>query len=471
MESQTTTDVAFASAADLGRALQNGKITAVGIVEHLLQRIAMHDGALHAFVEILGASALEEARASDRRRRQGSARGPLDGVPFAAKDLFDITGHVTACGSRALSPEPAGRTATAVERLAAAGMIAIGKTQTVEFAFGGWGTNPVCGTPVNPRDRTVARIPGGSSSGSGVAVAAGLAPAALGTDTGGSVRNPAAMCGIVGLKTSVGLVGRGGLLPLATTFDSIGPLARSVEDAAMLLAAMQGHDPDDPATFGVRGGDPLHALDRGVAGLRLRVPSAADLAGVDAGILDRFRSALADFEALGAIVDAKPMPRAPEIYMVHTGNIMAAEAWHNLGRYVEAPGSPVDPMVRDRIMKGRGIDAEGYLDLIADRTRMQVEFARYIEGADAFLTPTAPITAPPIEGIDETITPLGTFTRLVNLMDMAALSVPIGAVADLPAALQIVVRRFDDALALSIGRALELHRGGLFEPPAGFASG
>ena len=469
MTTHTTTDMAFASAADLGRALEGGRVTAVEVVDHLLQRIAAHDGALHAFVEVFGASASEEARASDRRRQEGRARGPLDGVPFAVKDLFDIAGHVTACGSRALAAEPASRTATAVDRLAAAGMIAIGKTQTVEFAFGGWGTNPVCGTPVNPRDRSLARVPGGSSSGSGVAVAAGLVPVALGTDTGGSVRNPAAMCGTVGLKTSVGLIGRGGLLPLAPSFDSIGPLARSVEDAAMLLALMQGHDPDDPATFGIRGADPLRALEDGAAGLRLRIPSPGDLASVDAGVLQRFEAALGDLEALGAIIDQKAMPRAPETYMVETGSIMAAEAWHNLGPYVDAPGSVVHSVIRERVARGRRIDLGGYLDLVAGRRRMQAEFDHYLAGVDALLTPTAPITAPPIDGIDEQATPLGTFTRLVNLMDMAALSVPAGPVDGLPTALQIVVRRFDEARALSIGRALELRRGGLFEPPPGYA--
>lgn len=468
MTTRKPIDMAFASAADLGRALQGGSITSVEIVDHLLARIAVHDGALHAFVEVFADEASEEARASDRRRQEGRPMGPLDGVPFAVKDLFDIAGHVTACGSRALPAEPASRTATAVGRLTAAGMIAIGKTQTVEFAFGGWGTNPVCGTPVNPRDRSVARVPGGSSSGSGVAVAAGLVPAALGTDTGGSVRNPAAMCGTVGLKTSVGLLGRGGLLPLATSFDSIGPLVRSVEDAAMLLAVMQGHDPDDPATFGIRGSNPLHGLDDGVAGLRLRVPSSEDLASVDAGVLKRFRAALDDLRALGAVVDEKSMPRAPETYMAHTGRMMAAEAWHNLSRHIEAPGSVVHPVIRERVSRGREIDVGAYLDLVAERRLMQAEFDRYLAGADALLTPTAPVTAPPIEGIDERITPLGTFTRLVNLMDMAALSVPAGPVEGLPAALQIVVRRFDEARVLGIGRALERHRGGLFDLPAGY---
>jgi aspartyl-tRNA(Asn)/glutamyl-tRNA(Gln) amidotransferase subunit A len=461
-------DIAFSSLADLGRALAAGEATSVGIVECLLERIAAHDGTLRAFVEVFGDSALAAAREADERRKKGAVRGRLDGIPFGVKDLFDIAGHPTAAGSKAPSLKPAMRTATAVERLTAQGMIALGKTQTVEFAFGGWGTNPVCGTPVNPRDRTTRRVPGGSSSGSGVAVAAGLVPAALGTDTGGSVRNPSSMCGTVGLKTSRGLIGRGGLLPLATSFDTVGPLVRSVEDAALLLAALQGHDPDDPATFGVQPADPMAGLDKGLSGLRLLVPSSRDLQVVEPAVLRDFRAAVAELEVLGAVIEEKAMPRSPEAYMAHGGDIMAAEAWHNLRRYVDVPESVVDPAIRRRVFTGQRFDISAYLDLIGRRRLVQSEFDRYLDGADALLTPTAPITAPPVEGIDEGMTPLGTFTRFVNLMDMAALSVPIGLANGLPTALQIAVRRFDDPLALRIGRALEIHRGGLFTPPAGF---
>jgi aspartyl-tRNA(Asn)/glutamyl-tRNA(Gln) amidotransferase subunit A len=468
MDSKPRFDLAFSTVADLGRALDEGRTTSAEIVDRLLKRIAAYDDTLHAFVEVFGERAREEARASDRRRQAGKARGPLDGVPFAVKDLFDIEGHVTACGSRALPSEKAKGTATAVRLLADAGMVAIGKVQTVEFAFGGWGTNPVRGTPLNPRDRAIPRAPGGSSSGSGVAVAAGLVPVALGTDTGGSVRNPSSMCGTVGLKTSVGLIGRGGVLPLATTFDSVGPLVRSVEDAALILAALQGCDPDDPATFGVKPADPLSDLDAGVKSLRLLIPSPRDLASVEPAVLSDFRAAAAELETLGAIVEERAMPQPPEAYMAHTGDLMAAEAWHNLSRYVEGPESVVHPVIRRRILKGRDIDAARYLDLIARRRLAQSEFERYLDGADALLTPTAPVTAPPVEQIDEDQTPLGTFTRFVNLMDMAALSVPLGLADGLPTALQIAVRRFDDPVALRIGRALERHRGGLFVPPAGF---
>ncbi len=459
---------AFATVAELGRALAEGRTTSVAIVRRALDRATAHDGELHAFVMLFPQAALAAAAAADERRRQGEARGPLDGIPFAVKDLFDVEGYPTAAGSKALAGMPAAVTASAIARLTDAGMILLGKVQTVEFAFGSWGTNPVAGTPLNPHDRAVPRAPGGSSSGSGVAVAAGLVPAALGTDTTGSIRNPSGMCGVVGVKTSAGLVGRGGLLPLAPTFDSIGPMARSVEDAALLLAALQGRDADDPATFGLAPASPLDELDGGVSGMRLRIPAETDLAMVAPGILARFRAALADLEALGATVEARAMPRPPEAYMTHAGDLLAAEAWHHLGRHVEAPGSVVDPAIRARILKGRDIDGARYHELIALRRARQIEFERYLEDADAFLTPTAPITAPPLAGLDEAKTTLGTFSRLVNLMDMAALSVPVGLVEGLPAGLQIVVRRFRDPLALRIGRALERRRGGLFDPPSGY---
>jgi aspartyl-tRNA(Asn)/glutamyl-tRNA(Gln) amidotransferase subunit A len=259
-------------------------------------------------------------------------------------------------------------------------------------------------------------------------------------------------------------------LPLATTFDSIGPLARSVEDAALVLAAIEGEDAGDPATYSVAPTRPLDRLASGVAGMRFRIPGPDDLASVTPGVLERFRAALTDLEALGAAIEERPMPQAPEAYMVHAGDILAAEAWHYLGRHVEKPDSVVGPAIRARVVKGKEIDGARYQELIAMRRARQIEFMRYMEGADAFLTPTSPITAPPLADLDESKTTLGTFSRMVNLMDMAALSVPIGLVEGLPSGLQIVVRRFQDPLALRIGRALEVRRGGsLFDPPEGFS--
>lgn len=469
MSDAAETASAFSTIAELADALARGRTTSTAIIRRALDRVSAHDPSLHAFVALFSEAALQAATAADERRARGASLGPLDGLPFAVKDLFHVDGYPTAAGSKALGDGPATATANAVRRLTSAGMIALGKVQTVEFAFGSWGTNAVLGTPLNPREPAVPRAPGGSSSGSGVAVAAGLVPAALGTDTGGSVRNPAAMCGIVGLKTSVGLIGRGGLLPLAASFDSVGPMTRSVEDAAILLAALQGQDADDPATFGIMPADPLRHLGDGVAGLRLRIPAARDLTAVEDDVLRLFKATIDELATLGAEITQKPMPRRPEEYMAVTGDLMAAESWHYLHRYVAPEDSVVHPIIRNRILHGKTIDGAHYQELVAMRRCAQIDFHRYLADADAFLTPTAPILPRPLAEIDEGKTPLGTFTRMVNLMDMAALSVPAGLVDRLPVALQIVVRRFQDPLALRIGRALELRRGGLFVPPAGYA--
>lgn len=461
---------AFLSAADLGRALAQGKFTSEALVTGLLARIGTYDPVLNAFVEVYGDDALSAARDSDERRSRNQARGLLDGVPFAAKDLFDVEGYATLAGSKASTSAVAAQTATAVRQLLAQGMVLIGKTHTVEFAYGSWGTNPSCGTPVNPRDPMVKRVPGGSSSGSGVAVAAGLVPIALGTDTGGSVRSPSALCGIVGLKTSLGLIGRGGVQPLALVFDSVGPMTRSVYDAALLLAALQGEDPDDPATYRVPRADPLAELDTGVAGMTLRHPPMETLDAAEPGILERFRLTLDTLGSMGASVEEKPLPRSLDAYASLAANITTAEAWSRYRHLVEREDSLVDPAIAKRMSRGGKMTITDYFGYMEQRRLMQTEFHRYFEGADAFLLPSSPITAKPIDGAHDADAPFGLFARLVNLMDLASLSIPMGDADGLPAAVQIVVRRYADSLALRIGRALEVQCGGLFVPPPGFST-
>lgn len=460
--------IAFLSAADVGRALARGEFTSETLVTELLTRIRICDPILNAFVEVYGDAALQAARNSDGRRARGRARGALDGVPFAAKDLFDVKGYATLAGSKASAGTAATRSATAVRRLLAEGMILIGKTHTVEFAYGAWGTNPSCGTPINPRDLSIQRVPGGSSSGSGVAVAAGLVPVALGTDTGGSVRTPAALCGIVGMKTSLGMIGRGGVHPLALLFDTVGPMTRSIEDAALLLAAMQGEDPEDPTTFEVPRSNPLADLDKGVARLTLRHPSLESLKATEPSVLENFKEALADLQEMGAVVEESPLPHPLETYASLTANLTTVEAWNRFRDLVEKENSLVDPEIAKRMSRGRTMSITDYLGYLEQRRLMQTEFHRYLAGADAFLIPSSPITARPIDGAHDTAAPFGLFTRLANLMDLAALSIPMGDAQGLPTSLQIVVRRYTDPLAFRIGRALEVRRGGLFVPPPAY---
>src|SRR5450432_2845905 len=242
-------DLASTPLGALSRRLAAAETSSREIVEACLARTAALDGKLHAYVEVYRDEAIAGAEAADLQRRAGLARGPLHGLPIALKDLLHIEGRATTAGSKSWRGRIATETATAVERLLAAGMIPLGKTHMVEFAFGGWGRNEPMGAPWNPWDTHTQRVAGGSSSGSAVAVAAGLAPAAVGSDTGGSIRIPSALCGLTGLKPTYGLVSLAGVFPLATTLDSLGPLAHDVDDVALLTAAMAGADPRDPATL------------------------------------------------------------------------------------------------------------------------------------------------------------------------------------------------------------------------------
>jgi aspartyl-tRNA(Asn)/glutamyl-tRNA(Gln) amidotransferase subunit A len=258
------TPLAFEPVHQLRDRLTQGEITPVAIVEGYLDRIARYDAKLHAYIDVYADEARAAAHAAAAAMASGHRIGPFHGIPVAVKDLVEIAGRVTTGGCGAWHDRRSPSTATLVEKMVAAGMIVLGKTHTVQFAMGGWGTNQQFGTPWNPWDLVVHRTPGGSSAGSGVAVAAGLAPWAIGTDTGGSVRLPAAWCGVVGLKTTIGRISTYGVLPLAATLDTPGPIARDVEDAALLLTVLQGADPRDRRTRGVVDIDPALLLDSGV---------------------------------------------------------------------------------------------------------------------------------------------------------------------------------------------------------------
>lgn len=460
-------DPSFLSMEGLSVALTEEGVTSEALVEAYSSRIERFDKKLHAFVGVHTEQAIKEARACDATRMSGRTVGPLHGIPIAIKDIFDVAGRPTMAGSAALTDRHPTTSANAVRRLEAAGMVVLGKTQMVELAFGGWGTNPVKGTPWCPWDLETHRVPGGSSSGSAVAVAAGLAPAALGTDTGGSVRTPACWNGIVGMKTSLGLIGRSGAVPLCPTHDSIGPLVRSVRDAAFLLEALVGPDPLDPTTAEAPRIAPLTEIERGIEGFRLGVLSDGDLALVEPEVRRLFGKALEDLEALGARVEEIHLPLSIEEYLASGGDIMSAESYRHLGRYAEPEDSLVDPVIRARILRGREISASAYLELLEMRQAAQGEFLKRLDRLDALVVPGCHQTSKPVDGIDEDVPP-NIFGRFVNFLNLASLSLPIGVTAaGLPAGMQIVVRRFDDPLALRIGRAFEKARGGLVERPPG----
>src|SRR5215472_3666881 len=252
-----TSEIHELSVSELSAAIAARRVSPVDVVDAHLSRIAKLEPRLNAFVELYGADARQAAEAADKAIRAGHGLGPLHGIPIAIKDLVEVKGRVTTGGSPSRRNVISDHTATLVKKLVGAGMIMLGKTHTVEFAYGAWGTNQHMGTPWNPWDLKTQRTPGGSSSGSGVAVAARMAPCAIGSDTGGSVRIPASWCGITGLKTTIGRISTFGILPLSPTLDTSGPIARDIEDAALLLTVLQGEDRRDRHTLGVRDADPM----------------------------------------------------------------------------------------------------------------------------------------------------------------------------------------------------------------------
>jgi aspartyl-tRNA(Asn)/glutamyl-tRNA(Gln) amidotransferase subunit A len=453
--SSLETDPSLLPAHILASEIAARRLSPVDLVGALLDRIQAKDEKLHAFVEVYGDEARLAAEAADKAIRSGHAIGPLHGVPIALKDLIEIEGRVTTGGSMVWRDRRSAVTATLAQRLIASGLIVIGKTHTVEFAMGGWGTNQHRGTPWNPWDPAVARTPGGSSSGSGVAVAAGLAPWAIGTDTGGSVRLPASWCGLTGLKTTIGRVSTFGILPLSPTLDTPGPMARSVEDAALLYRVMHGPDPLDPRTRGIAPADPMPTLWRGVRGLRLGRMPEVEREGVDGEVLAAYDAALACLERLGAEIVTPDLPCRFSDYTELTGRIIGAEGYFLIGDLIDDMSLPIDEAVRPRIASGRGISARDYLAALRDREDAKREFAAAIADVDALLTPTTQTAAVPLTAVDHASTPAH-FTRFVNFLDLCALALPNGFTATgLPISLQIACRGYDEATALRIGWAYQ----------------
>lgn len=451
-------DVCFATAAGLAASYRTRRITPVDVVEAHLSRIEALDPSLHAYTEVFHDEARAAAVASAHRHRAGLALSALDGVPIAIKDLVEIKGAACAAGSATRQGRMSERTAPVVTRLIEAGAIVLGKTHMVEFALGGWGTNARLGAPRNPWAPDRPHTAGGSSSGAAVAVAAGLATLAVGTDTGGSVRLPAGFNGLVGLKTTPGLISLEAIVPLSPSLDSVGPIARTIADAALFFRAML----DDPAASV----DPSLGLDDGVGGLNLAVIRGEDWRDVHPDIASAYQTSVQGLQAMGARIVAIDLPRALRDYQ-RDSEVMMAEAYALHGPLAEDPASDMDPAVRGRVLSGN-IPARSY---ILARERMRSDTAAMLaalEGCDALLTPTSWSLPIPLDAVDETTTPT-TLTRFVNQLGLCALAVPNGlSSSGLPTSLQIVCRPREEAMALRIGRACELGnpRQGLKPPMA-----
>ena len=445
----------FLTANAAADALAAGELTSEQLVDALLARIERLEPRLGAFVEVYADDARAAATAADRARQAGKAVGRFHGVPIALKDIIDLKGRVTTGGSKVWESRISPVTATLAHRLIEAGLVVIGKTRTVEFAMGSWGTNRHMGTPWNPWDLAVHRAPGGSSSGSGVGVAACLVPWAIGTDTGGSVRLPSAWNGLTGLKVTFGRVSCHGVLPLAHTLDTPGPMCRSVEDAVDLYRILQGADPLDPATRHVPEDNPRPDLDRGVAGMRLARMPECEHDGVDGDVLAAYDASLAILADLGASVVDVELPRRFVPMGDLVGKIIAAEGYTWVGEYVDDDTLPVDDDIRPRIRPGRDMPAREYIEAQRERAAITREFDEALAGFDALLTPATRTAAPVVADIDQGTT-AAIFTRPINLIDYCALALPNGMTAGgLPISLQIACRGCEEASALRIGRALQ----------------
>jgi aspartyl-tRNA(Asn)/glutamyl-tRNA(Gln) amidotransferase subunit A len=453
----------FAPIAELADRIRRGALSPVTLAESLFDRIAALDKRLHAFIAITRERALAEARAAETLLRAGHDLGPLQGIPYAVKDLFDVRGQATTAGTRLLAGNVAPADSTAVRRLSAAGMVLLGKTHTVQFAFSGIGINHDQGTPHNPWSPTPL-APGGSSSGSGVAVGAGLVPVALGTDTGGSVRIPAALCGTVGLKTTVGRVSRAGVYPLSWTLDSVGPLTRSVEDAALVHQALQGPDFADESTVGVPPHDVLGTLKAGVKGLRLAFGETVFFDDVDAEIVAAVREAGRVLRGLGASVDGLAIPEAAEAMAEQRrASMIAAEALAVNGRMIDEQFDQLDPVVAHRMKGGRTLSATDYFVVIRQWAALRERVRRTLADVDAVLVPATMSPPRPVAAIDATsesyMDANGRYLRntsLGNILNLCATVVPCGFTRDgLPIGLMVYAKPFDEATALRVAYAYE----------------
>ena len=405
-----------------------------------------------AFLFVDREGALRTAEEADRCRRIGSAPSPFCGIPISVKDLFDVRGQTTRAGSRLLrDTPPAAADATVVERLRGAGFVLIGRTNMTEFAYSGLGLNPHYGTPLNPWQRDVGRIPGGSSSGAAVSVADGMAAAAIGTDTGGSCRIPAAMCGIVGYKPTASSVPRDGVLPLSRTLDSVGPLARSVDCCAVLHRIMAGGD-----------GAALPREAPALGGVTLGVLTRDVMNDVEAPVARAFEQAMRRLARSGAVlVDVAPpaLDRLPDINA--KGGIAAAEAfaWHR--KHLGAHASLYDPRVRTRLEQGAAQSAADYIDRLAARSEVIAAVAEATRGYDALIYPTVPMLAPRLADLEDD----DDYARvnrlalrnpsLANFLDACAISLPIHDPGDAPVGLTMLGRHGEDDALLALAESAE----------------
>jgi aspartyl-tRNA(Asn)/glutamyl-tRNA(Gln) amidotransferase subunit A len=435
-------------------------VSPVALVDAVLDRIERWRP-LNAFITVTADAARAQADEAAREIAAGRYRGPLHGVPVSLKDLIDTRGIRTTAGSRILAAHVPASDATVTVRLREAGAVLLGKTALHEFAYGVTNNNAHFGPTRNPW--ATDRIPGGSSGGSGAAVAAGLGAASIGTDTGGSIRIPAAVCGVVGLKPSYGRVSRHGVFPLSWSHDHPGPLTRSVEDAAIVLQAIAGPDTNDGTTAGQTVPDFRAAVRRDVRGLRVGVLDDPYHRQVEQDVRIAFEEALDVLRRLGLHIEPVTVARAADAFVAQLA-IIQAEAASIHERWLDARAEDYAPEILERLRQGQFVTATQYLRAQKVRALVLEEYAALLTQVDALVLPSVPAVAPRIGQVTvdlageavETRALLTRFSRLFNFVGAPALSVPCGFGGDgLPVGLQIAGRPMDEETVIAIGAAYE----------------
>ncbi len=432
-------------------AIQAGHQSALALTVAALERIADPSGeGTRVFTQVFAERARRLAQASDSLHAAGLQRSPLEGLPVSVKDLFDVAGTPTMAGSTVLRDAPvASQDAVAVQRLLAGGAVLVGKTNMTEFAYSGLGINPHYGTPANPWQRQAQRIPGGSSSGAAVAVADGMCIASVGSDTGGSVRIPAALCGITGFKPTARRLSSTGMLPLSPTLDAVGVLAVDVAGCAAMDGVLSATPP--------RG----HAAR--LAQACFAVPTTLVQEGMDAEVGAAFQQALQRLSATGAQLVTLNVPEFDELAAINAaGGFTAAESWAWHAELVARSGAGYDPRVLSRIQRGRGFSARDYLALLAQRADWQRRVAARLEGFDGWLMPTVPRIAPSMADLVahearyfEANAAMLRNPSIVNFMDGCAISLPCQAPGSAPVGLSLAGPAMADAAVLSWAFAIE----------------
>lgn len=449
---QTTTALHYLTIREAGPLLQQRVISPVELTRAFLERIAALDSTLQAYITVLPQRAMAAARVAEAEMLRGEYRGPLHGIPIALKDLYDTQGIRTTASSRVLGTRVPTEDATATARLEAAGSILLGKLAMHEFALGG--PDPTCGFPLARNPWNLQHIPGGSSSGSGTAVAAGLCMGSLGSCTGGSIRGPASYCSIVGFKPTYSRVSRYGVVPLSWSLDHCGPMTWTVEDAALMLQAIAGHDPKDPTSSRAPVPQYEAALREDIHGLTIGVPRHfffADDPRIDRETLTLVDAALHTLATLGARIEEVTIPSLQYAGAAQPA-IMLSEAFAYHQRALCRQPEEFGDMVRARFRMGGLMSSADYVQAQRVRNVLKRDFAAALQRVDVLVSPTMSSPAPPFAGMDAMTTARRpSFTGPYNLTGMPAISIPCGfTAAGLPVGLQIAGKPFDESTVLRV---------------------